>query len=230
MIQKYYKILLFTETWLHTGINDQNIIQNFDYQILRSDRNSKKVGGVLALIQNDIPFIKIIDINKKTYELLVFDILDTKTLGKTRIILTYRPPKIPTKNEFLDYLSTLSEFLCVPYPSFLIGDLNLAEINWINFKGVNNQNKNNLCQIFIDFTKNHELFQLIKYPTRQNKILDLLLTNKRSNIKKIQTLPPFSSNGCQSDHNAFRFSIKLNSCTNFKNGENVKILQKQITK
>lgn len=60
MLQKnLYDIHFIAETWLNKNISDSFILENSPYSIIRSDRNKKKGGGVMAVISESIPFSKI---------------------------------------------------------------------------------------------------------------------------------------------------------------------------
>ena len=70
--------------------------------------------------------------------------------------------------------------------------------------------ENSLCQ--------NSLIQLIIFPTRNNNLLDLLLTNNPMIISKINECPPFGFGKYISDHISFSFSLPFQA--------NLKINQK----
>lgn len=71
---------------------DSYIIEETPYTVLRSDRSKKKGGGVMAIISDSIPFLKI-NIPKNTFfDILCFDIISPKTFVKNRFIIVYFPP------------------------------------------------------------------------------------------------------------------------------------------
>lgn len=61
----------------------------------------------------------------------------------------------------------------------------------------------NFKKLFKFMTKNQPLFQLVKEPTRENRIIDLIFTNNNEIIKNLVVGPPLSS----SDHNILSFEL-----------------------
>ena len=85
---------------------------------------------------------------------------------------------------------------------FIIGDLNLRNVNWET-----NSSINNVEQLFLEeFFKLG--FQCINTPTHtKGKILDVLLTNSENLINNIQVLS--NCEVCKSDHYAITFDLSL---------------------
>ena len=79
----------------------------------------------------------------------------------------------------------------------IVGDFNLPNVDWATN-----------CQMYTIFTKaikDHFLWHLIDFPTSNDNLLDLLLTNipdKISNIKGFQEI-------LNSDHQLIEFSVDL---------------------
>ena len=95
------------------------------------------------------------------------------------------------------------------------GDFNLPLYNWNdntfpNYPSTYCEFENSLCQ--------NSLIQLITFPTRNNNLLDLLLTNNPMIISKINECPPFGFGKYISDHISFSFSLPFQA--------NLKINQK----
>ena len=84
----------------------------------------------------------------------------------------------------------------------IVGDFNLPNVDWATVTASTD------CQMYTIFTKaikDHFLWQLIDFPTRNDNLLDLLLTNipdKISNIKGFQDI-------LNSDHQLIEFSMDL---------------------
>ena len=78
----------------------------------------------------------------------------------------------------------LSSFLSKTVPNLIIGDFNLRNINWINTV-VHGENPNH---IFASFNLEHGLQQLVNESTRENSILDLLLSDCASTVSNVHNL------------------------------------------
>ena len=199
-----YQILLFTESWLGHSINDPQLIQNLPYNIIRSDRQSKKGGGVCVFLAKNISFLKIDIPKNKNFDLCAFDIFDSKTISKHRFILVYRPPSLTNFDENLELHDQLSILCSANFSTTIIGDLNLPKINW-DTKSSTNINQTEKC--FLELSNQLKLTQMITFPTRENNVLDILLTCTPHIITNIQSLPPFSQNDHISDHLSFKFQL-----------------------
>lgn len=114
----------------------------------------------------------------------------------------YRPPS----SDYL-YLKEFTKFLDQASKAkfdhlLIVGDFNLPNVDWATLTASID------CQMYTLFTKamkDHFLWQVIDFPTRNNNILDLLLTNipdKISNIKGFQDI-------LNSDHQLIEFSMDL---------------------
>ena len=103
----------------------------------------------------------------------------------------YRPDsKISTSEELaksLDLMPKNSNQTIV-----LVGDFNLPGIDWDN--GVVNPKAANKsqCELLLSSLDTHALAQIHKEPTREENILDLLITNKPGLIKSSHSVPGIS--------------------------------------
>ena len=85
----------------------------------------------------------------------------------------------------------------------LVGDFNLSSTTWPDGQSTNATEK-----LFLDTFSDLGLEQTIDSPThQQGRILDLVLTNKPSQIIKLAVLDQHSV--CHSDHYGIKFSLKL---------------------
>ena len=102
-----FHVLAFSETWLNSKIDDSVIIQGFNYQIIRSDRQSRKGGGVAILISDLIPFQKIKVPKIPNSDICCIDVFSPLNQQKIRLIVVYRP----TTKETLEHLTSLIDCL-----------------------------------------------------------------------------------------------------------------------
>jgi len=86
--------------------------------------------------------------------------------------------------------------------------LNCGEIDWVNLHALNDSDQD----AFLNFTVNHGYSQLIEVPTRNNNVLDVVLTNEPLSICDVYVEQPFgSSDHCQVYFKVFAESLKSNS-------------------
>lgn len=188
---------MITETWLKSEIENSTICPS-NFNIVRSDRKSKG-GGIAIFVNKKYPFIPILSVSTPHFEILSIDLIITLN-EKTRIILVYFPPKF-SKNQAALYklcneLYTLSG---VDHNTIIVGDFNLSDVSWEN-----NSSKNPTDKIFLDFLSSSSLKQLVKFPTRRENIIDLIIANEEKAIFNLKRSAPFSSCDHYSLHSKFQ--------------------------
>uniref|UniRef100_A0A914MN57 Reverse transcriptase domain-containing protein n=1 Tax=Meloidogyne incognita TaxID=6306 RepID=A0A914MN57_MELIC len=196
---KKFDILLITETWLSNLVPNSLICPSSDYNVFRTDRN--KNGGGVAILTKSFFQVNKLEI-KKTPQINIagIDILLNNN-NKIRILNVYLPPKTKSDN-VLEFIFILYDLVSIDYPVLITGDLNFVNIDW-------NSKLNNKLDLsekyFLEFIENTKLTQLIKFPTRLNNTLDLILSSTPEIIPDIFAGPPFST----SDHNQICFSLSV---------------------
>ena len=202
MSKNNFNIIILTESWLNSSIEDILLTRNKNFKVLRSDR-PKQGGGILALVSTNITSTLISSKFIKGINILVFDICDIINDSSTRIITIYLPPKLSINKNILDFLCTLiGEFCSIDYPTILLGDFNMPDIVWSlnSFTA-----KLESSKTFAEFVSSLELSQHIFVPTRGNNTLDLVFTSNNDLISSVRTGPPLGN----SDHNSILFTYKF---------------------
>ena len=170
-------VACFTETWLHDSINDNHTYIP-EYNFISKNRTTGIHGGVGLYIKDSIKFRSLAHLQVNSIEVL-WAWLGPKMLprGVPCVIIgtIYRPPNA-NDNEMLDYLSTTLTTIEGHYPGcgiFLAGDFNRLTVSRPSTQ--------------------FRMKQLIRSPTRGDRILDLVLTNLPQIYDKnsVQILPPF---------------------------------------
>ena len=184
-------VACFTETWLHDSINDNHIyIPEFNF--ILKNRTTGTHGGVSLYIKNSINFKSLAHLQVNNIEVL-WAWLRPKRLprGVPCIIIgtIYHPPNADD-NEMLTYLSTTLTTIESQYPGcgiLLAGDFNRL----------------NVSRLLTQF----KMKQLVRSPTRGDRILDLVLTNLHQMYDKngVEILPPCGL----SDHNVVLLHPKV---------------------
>uniref|UniRef100_A0A914NPI0 Endonuclease/exonuclease/phosphatase domain-containing protein n=1 Tax=Meloidogyne incognita TaxID=6306 RepID=A0A914NPI0_MELIC len=85
--------------------------------------------------------------------------------------------------------------------TILCGDFNIRHINWDSNEIIDNYDK--IANIFIEFIGQNQLNQLVTEPTRENSILDLVLTSDSGIVRTIKVRENFST----SDHKMIEFEL-----------------------
>ena len=188
----YYQpdCILGTESWLDKDTTTSEIFPP-EYQVLRKDRNLKaRGGGVFIAVRKHYDMTLLPDLETNC-EILWAEVQISASKSLT-LGCFYRPPdsKISTSEELvksLDLMPKNSNQTIV-----LGGDFNLPGIDWdnavVNPKAANKSQ----CELLLSSLDTHALAQIHKEPTREENILDLLITNKPGLIKSSYSVPGIS--------------------------------------
>ena len=176
-----------SETWLKSYITDAQIhIPN--YIPFRGDRSSRRRGGTLLYIHEDIAVSNI-----STYDDTICSaILCTIPTLSTVEINVYRPPGASLKSfsTLLQHIqSYIDPILKEKYHDMnIMGDFNFPNIDWLSLSCSpslgHEQHESGLA--LLDFIQHNMLLQIVDQPTRGNNILDLFLTNNDRVIRNVE--------------------------------------------
>jgi len=182
-----------TETWLKPDIRDCEINVG-SYNGFRKDRLDRVGGGVVLLVKNSITALLRDDVQNIGFEESVWCEVGTAK-EKTLFGLCYRKPADDKLND--DKLFRLFNEACSE-TVVIMGDFNFGdEINWLTGESKGQG------QSFLECCNENFLGQCVEYPTRQNNVLDLVLSNECEMIQNLVVGEQFSS----SDHQSIRFEI-----------------------
>ena len=182
-------LIIANETWLKPDqLNSEMMPPGFNTPI-RRDR-ADGYGGVMIATKQDL-----IDGEIK---------LETECeIVATKVELYQQQPLIimsayrPTNND-LTYTQNLCQIIrniVAKFPSatiWLSGDLNLPDISWSNDSIIGHQYKRSINECFLSTFHDLGLTQIVDFCTRQDRTLDLFLTNRPSLISKCSPLPGVS--------------------------------------
>ena len=186
-------ILAVTETFLDSSISDAEICPS-NYVVFRRDR-SRHGGGVLIIVRDDLKCLPRNDLNCFCNELLWLEI--STSIGPLLFGVFYRPPS----QSVADILALNNCLLSIArYPIILCGDFNVPTIDWsVTFPTLSSPVANTLC----DLVRDNFLQQLVLSPTRENNLLDLVLTNQPDLILDVTVV----DNLPLTDHDAVKFTL-----------------------
>ena len=187
-------LAFITESWLNTSITNNMLDPDRQYNIYRSDRIESKVGGgsiVFVQKRYKCDQVQIPDTCKNLIsvsgcDIICFDIYFK--IAKYRFILVYRPPvlflpKVDQVHKMQALTQILSSLSATKATTFILGDFNLPNIDWINY----NAKHNSIDDVFMNCMSTLGMTQFITNPTRLSfstgeNILDLILSNDPSSV------------------------------------------------
>ena len=213
LLSQNFDIICVTETWLKDTILDSVLIHNTPYSIVRNDRGTKqRGGGCCIIISNRIQFKIVSNISIHHVNLVCIDIFSVFSFKTTRLINLYCPPNFKNFDLYSEFTDFLSEQSTTDSHLIIVGDFNAPNICW--GPQTNNLSHNypatSVERELINFATCHNLTQLVYFPTRKQKTLDLLFTNEIAKVTFLSHLPPFGTFNI-SDHDSFSFVIDNNS-------------------
>ena len=178
---KCIDIACLTETWCNEKSFDTSLT---GYSCVRHDRDTgQRGGGIMCFIKDSIPFKHWQNLQQEGIESLWLTIRPFRLPRKfTQIILGlfYHPPGA-NNSHLASHISTVLDTLLNQYPDagvVLTGDFNHFKDSLI--------------------THHYNYKQIVKKPTREERILDKIYTNMSELYPNADVLPPIST----SDHQA----------------------------
>lgn len=191
-------VIIGTETWLDPKTSAYEYISKDLYTIYRKDRAPNKkglcYGGVLIAISNKYLSSEIKELQTDCE--IVWAELSISNARKCYICAYYRPH--PDDDISLDPLNASISRINANSKSIIIvgGDFNLGHMNWETHSVIPGKPNQKQHQQLLDIINDHGLKQVVNEPTRNDKTLDLIMTNYPSIVDKIETIPPLG----EADH------------------------------
>ena len=105
----------------------------------------------------------------------------------------YHPPR--SDQAYMDTVNQTLSTLCHKFsnmPIWIVGDMNLPDIEWKTEQLTTNQFTHSISYSFLDALAKTGLQQIVNFPTGNNNILDVVLTNRPSLVKKCVGMPGLS--------------------------------------
>ena len=184
------------------SIRDSEILP-YNYTTFRQDRYKNRVGGSVLISVKSSSFkdvsISPYDVNSDELEILTL-LCTTHLIKKIIVCCCYRPPGTGAVwfEHFAKFLDTIS---ASNHQIIITGDFNLTQLFCHDSEPVNNHR-------FNDALNDNFLHQINIYPTRNNNILDLLITNIPELLCITDIITPDQMGIC-TDHNGLQFEIQM---------------------
>lgn len=194
-------IIGISETWLSEEVENVEITID-GYRLFRKDRftvKKGKHGGVLLYIRDDIITCEYDDLNKSKSESIWCKIVN-KTDRNVDIVVgvCYKSPAAEAEeiDELFKVLQKASKGEVM-----IMGDFNYPGINWETYES------NSHGHAFLDLVMDNFLHQHVQEPTRENNILDLVLSSNEGMVEKLEVKEHLGN----SDHNTLCWDLICNS-------------------
>ena len=202
LMQANIHIMCITETWLNNNISNHELtIQG--YKLVRKDRTTKRGGGIIAYIRNDIDYDEIDESEAGETQGPQIETLWIKINFKhTRPILLcimYNPPNCSITNALSELGLQMKQYRPVTdHEIYMLGDtnVNMLQKNTAEFKKTK------------WFCFNNGLEQIITEPTRitqtSSTLIDIIFTNVKDRISQYGNVET-----CASDHYVIYLNRKI---------------------
>ena len=190
-----FDIIAITESWTKFSGNDyRGEYEISGYKLFHKERTHKRGGGILLYCKYFMNTEETLINTENELEILSTNILTA--LGAINFVVVYRPPtqSINLDSEMYSALSQIVQ----RHEAIIVGDFNCADIH--NFRTSNRDSSN-----LIDFIEDNFLFQKVNEPTRENNILDLVLTTSDDLVTDLKVCEHLAN----SDHNMIKFDINI---------------------
>ena len=168
-------IILGNESWLYPDIKSREIFPD-NYNIYRKDRISDNHGGVFQAVKKDIIVTHRDDLNTDCEIIWTQCQIQNKRSKSLFFASFYRPNKTDI-NSLQELDSSLFRFIGDRLNTsnvIVAGDFNAPDLKW-NYPEPTNCSLNS--ERLLEIIDEHGLTQLVKESTRDDNILDLVLTN-----------------------------------------------------
>ena len=237
-----YDIVSVTETWLHDGVNDEEILPGCNYDIYRRDRNSETSvkrtgGGVMLAVTKDISSLRRRDL-ETCAELLWVEVRLDKS-RKAYIGTFYLPIQNDVVLQAVEAsFSRVNSIVNSCDTVIALGDFNMSMISWSkspHYQYALCNNRTDICRIsdqFLEILDANGLHQYNTLPTTEllrdrssvnNHVLDLVIANKLDSVCIDRV-----DNATTSTHKALEITAKLNVKHNTAKSERVAYNYKRV--
>ena len=196
LLPKVPMFVVVNETFLNASVEAVKL-SGYDI-ICRRDRDDGRQGGgilVLASTPNalNVTLLKKSEVAERCWCLLHSD------RGPLLLCCWYRPPNPGEVDTIISFISEYKQFDSQFIGTLIVGDLNVHHERWL--KHSNGITPEGRC--LFEFCCEHGFHECVKKPTRDNHLLDLVLTDLDESVVRTTVHPRIS------DHNIIDVSLQF---------------------
>ena len=186
-------IIVGTETWLTAEIHDNEIFPpELGYTVYRRDRIGKRGGGVIIQVNSKFTSVLRSEFNTNCENLWV----QLNLAGAKSVLIgaDYKPHKADPESiaSFEELKKSLTLVSQTNSAVWLLGDLNLPEIDWENLIPSPECGHPTFYRDCLEVLDDCPLEQMVTSPTRGQNILDLFLTTNPILVDSVSITPGLS--------------------------------------
>ena len=202
-----FDVVLITESWCDDTFTHGILDPELKFNVYRRDRN-RHGGGVCLFVTRLLQSAQVNIVTEFNHlEIVCVDVLTLPTT--LRVFVAYRPP-----SSGADYQTSLMQCLRSYYSlncvNIVAGDFNCPRVDWSCLTCPNDTINEPLLKFAIECG----FIQTVKFPTREENILDLILIDDVQRLLSISERPPLG----HSDHSCIEFSVLLDFLSDIQNG------------
>ena len=191
-------VVLITESWCDDTFTHGILDPEFKFNIYRRDRN-RHGGGVCLFVTRLLHSAQVHIVTEFNHlEIVCVDVLTIPTT--LRVFVAYRPPSSGAdyQTSLMQCISTYCSLNCV---NIVTGDFNCPRVDWSHLTCPDDM----IHEPLLKFAIECGFIQTVKFPTREENILDLVLIDDVQRLLSICERPPLG----HSDHSCVEFSVLL---------------------
>ena len=191
-----FDVVLITESWCDETFTHGILDPEIKFNIYRRDRNRHGSGVCLFVTR----LLRSAQVNIVTdfnhLEIVCVDVLTS------RVFVAYRPP-----SSVADYQTSLLQCICtctyclLNCVNIVTGDFNCPRVDWSHLTCPDDM----IHEPLLKFAIESGFIQTVKFPTREDNILDLVLIDDVQRLLSICERPPLG----HSHHSCIEFSVLL---------------------
>ena len=181
-------IILGNESWLTPDIKNSEIFPD-SFDAIRKDRVGDAHGGVFIAFRRDLLCTETLELDTKCEVIWCkLNIIGCRTLYLGSF---YRPPNL-TEKEYLEAFNiSLTRIMSNKNAHVLVGgDFNCGNIEWSTMQVPEGVPQRQVQSQLLEIVQDQCLSQVVNFHTREDKTLDLLLTNSPSPVNRVKGMPP----------------------------------------
>ena len=182
-------IILGNESWLTPEVKNSEIFPD-SFDAIRKDRaGDSQGGGVFIAYRRDLLCTETPELDAKCEVIWCkLNIIGCRTLYLGSF---YRPPKRIEEEYLMEFNKSLTRIMSNKNAHVLVGDdFNCGDIEWSTMQVPEGVPQRPIqCQL-LEIAQDHCLSQVVNIHTRNDKTLDLLLTNSPSPVSCVKGMPP----------------------------------------